>query len=62
MKLYKVEFGNGYNGSRSNLGTVLVIAENVPSARKAVKEQCRFLPGQVMQMSVIISEEISNVT
>lgn len=37
LKLYKVPRGNGWNGSKSNLGSVYVTAFSKSEARRAVK-------------------------
>jgi len=38
LKLYEIEYGNGYNGYRSNLGKELVMAESIKSAKKILSE------------------------
>ena len=37
-KLYKIEYGNGWLGSRKNLGTELVMAEDIKTARRILSE------------------------
>ena len=39
LKLYDIEYGNGWNGSRSNMGKKLVMAEGVRSAKKILSER-----------------------
>ena len=33
MKLYEIRYGNGYYGSRTNIGTALVMVNNVHEAK-----------------------------
>ena len=37
-KLYKIEYGNGYLGSHKNLGTELVMAKDIKTARRMLSE------------------------
>ena len=47
LKLYDIEYGNGWNGSRSNMGKVLVMAEDVRSAKKILSEHRNVKLGHV---------------
>jgi hypothetical protein len=47
LKLYKIEYGNGWNGNRSNMGKVLVMAEDVRSAKKILSEHRNVKLGHV---------------
>jgi len=38
LKLYKIAYGNGYIGNRSNLGKELVMAVDMKSAKKILSE------------------------
>jgi hypothetical protein len=38
IKLYEIEYGNGWNGCRSNSGKKLVLAEDMKSAKKILSE------------------------
>lgn len=38
LKLYEIKYGNGWNGSRNNLGKELVLAEDIKTAKKILSE------------------------
>lgn len=39
MKLYEISYGNGRQGSRSNLGTMFVIANSAKEAKEKLQKQ-----------------------
>lgn len=39
MKLYVISYGNGWNGSRSNIGTAYVIADSVKEAKEKLQKK-----------------------
>jgi len=39
VSLYQIEYGNGWLGSKSNLGKVFVIAETAKEAKEKIKQQ-----------------------
>lgn len=61
VKLYKVSFGNGFGGSRSNLGDRLVIACNAGDARKCISISA-YIPlvcvGRAQAMQVLIADNV----
>lgn len=47
MKLYEISYGNGWQGSRSNLGTMFVIANSVKEAKEKLQKQRNVKPGHM---------------
>lgn len=39
MKLYAIKYGNGWGGSRDNLGEIFVLAESVKAAKELLAEK-----------------------
>jgi hypothetical protein len=47
IKLYEIEYGNGWNGCRSNSGKELVLAEDMKSAKKILSEHYNVKIGHI---------------
>ena len=57
MKLFEIKYGNGFNGSRANMGSVLVIANDKTEAKEKLCEQYNVKIGHmgaVKELNVLI--------
>ncbi len=39
MNVYEIPFGNGFNGSKMNIGRRIVVADNIAMAKKIMSEK-----------------------
>jgi hypothetical protein len=46
-KLFKIQYGNGWMGSRTNIGAVLVLAPDVKTAKNIIKDKMNIKLGHI---------------
>jgi hypothetical protein len=46
-KLFKIKYGNGWMGSRTNIGAVLVLAPDVETAKNIIKDKMNVKLGHI---------------
>jgi hypothetical protein len=57
MKLFEIKYGNGFNGSRANMGSVLVIANDKTEAKEKLRDQYNVKVGHmgaVKELNVLV--------
>lgn len=47
MKLYEIKYGNGLNGSKTNIGSYYVIANNIQEAKLKLNAQLKIKLGNM---------------
>jgi hypothetical protein len=52
-KLYKIKYGNGWLGSRTNIGEALVLAPDVKTAKEILKDKKNIKLGHIGSATLI---------